>query len=156
MMKNTLTAFLFLALITGCSKNKFQTKPQLKLLSTSALDVAKNGTLEVSLEFTDKEGDVDDSVLVRRYRTNRRPVGPQGTKLDSFRLKIPDFPDRQKGELNIIFSYQDLIMTVDDLSVPGTNPVQIESDSIVYKFVARDKAGNKSDTLVLNNVVVHR
>jgi hypothetical protein len=42
------------------------------------------------------------------------------------------------------------------LRIPGSNPVRNEIDTLRLKIVAKDKAGNKSDTLVVNNVYVTR
>jgi hypothetical protein len=38
----------------------------------------------------------------------------------------------------------------------GSNPVRNEVDTLRLKIVARDAAGNKSDTLVVDNVYVTR
>ncbi|RYY88685.1 MAG: hypothetical protein EOO15_08270 [Chitinophagaceae bacterium] len=153
-MKNSLIAFLSLALLAGCNKDKFQTKPQLKLLETSDLTVPFGGTLRVRLEFTDKEGDVDDTLFLRRVRTNVRTTP---TVRDSLRIRIPEFPDRNKGEIILDFTYQNfLISAASPLNVPNTTPPQKESDSLTYKFVLQDRAGNRSDTLVLNGIVVER
>jgi hypothetical protein len=154
-MKYTLLTILFLALITGCSKEKFETKPHLKLLSVSDNVVPKNGTLDVNLEFNDKEGDVFDSLFVSKVRLNARTTA---TTRDSFRLKVPAFPNDKKGELAFTLNYQQhLISAQSPLTVPGTNnPVLFESDTVNIRFVLRDKAGNKSDTLVIDNVVVQR
>jgi hypothetical protein len=154
-MKYTLLSILFLALITGCSKDKFETKPQLKLLSVSDKVVPKNGTLDISLEFTDKEGDIYDSLFVSKVRLNARTTT---TTRDSFRLKVPTFPNDTKGELAFTLNYQQhLISAQSPLTVPGTNnPVLFESDTVNIRLVLRDKAGNKSDTLVIDNVVVQR
>jgi hypothetical protein len=154
-MKYTFLSILLLALIAGCSKDKFESKPQLKLLSVSDKVVPKNGTLDVRLEFTDKEGDVYDSLFVSKVRLNVRTTQ---TTRDSFHLKVPNFPDNKKGELSFTLSYQlHLISAQSPLTVPGTNnPVLYESDTLNFRFVLRDKAGNKSDTLVIDNVVVER
>jgi hypothetical protein len=153
-MKYTLYSILFLALIIGCSKDKFETKPQLKLLSVSNKVVPKNGTLDVNLEFTDKEGDIYDSIFVSKVRLNARTTQ---TTRDSFHLKVPAFPNNTKGELAMTLNYQlHLISAQSPPLVTGTNPPQYEADTLNIRFVLRDLAGNKSDTLVIDNVVVQR
>ncbi|RYY40403.1 MAG: hypothetical protein EOO08_04520 [Chitinophagaceae bacterium] len=153
-MKNSLLAFLSLALFAGCNKDKFQTKPQLKLLEAGELTVPYNGSLRIRLEFTDKEGDVDDTLFIRRVRTNLRTTP---TVRDSLKIKVPDFPDRTKGEIILDLTYSNfLISAASPLNVPGTNPPVKESDSLTYKFVLKDRAGNKSDTLVVDGIVVER
>ncbi|RYY66086.1 hypothetical protein [Flaviaesturariibacter aridisoli] len=153
-MKNYLLAFSFLALLAGCNKDKFQTAPQLTLLEAGNLEVPYGGALRLRLEFTDKEGDVDDTLFIRRVRINQRSTP---TVRDSLKIKVPDFPDRNKGEIVLDLTYQNyLISSAAPLNVPNTNPPVKESDSLIYKFVLKDKAGNKSDTLVVNGIVVQR
>ncbi|GAB4092196.1 hypothetical protein [Flaviaesturariibacter terrae] len=156
-MKNSykaLSVLFALALATGCSKDKFQTKPQLKLLDTSDRNVPYNGMLRIRLEYTDKEGDVDDTLFIRRIRTNVRTTP---TVRDSLKIKVPEFPNKDKGELTLDLTYQNyLISAASPLNVPNTNPAVKESDSLIYKIVLKDKAGNKSDTLVIDGIVVER
>lgn len=82
-------------IIAGCGKDKFQTKPQIKIKSPDKRTVVSfNGSIRFIIEFTDKEGDVTDSLFVKKVRLNRR-VTP--TNLDSFWNTIPDFPKNEKG-----------------------------------------------------------
>jgi hypothetical protein len=144
---------LFFTVLLACSKDKFQTKPQLKFKSKNTDVVAQNGTLRVTLEYTDKEGDVDDSLFVVRQRLNRRG----SVTLPASPYPIPKFPDTNKGEFEITMTYQfGLVFGLSPLRVIGSNPAKNEPDTLNLKFVARDKAGNKSDTLTLNNIIVIR
>jgi len=145
--------FLFMLFLIACSKDKFQTTPQLKFKSKNTDVVAQNGTLRITLQYTDKEGDVDDSLLMVRQRVNRRspitlPVSPYA---------IPDFPATTKGEFEVTLTYQfGLIFGLSPIRIPGSNPAQNEPDTLKLKFVARDRAGNKSDTLTVSNIIVIR
>ena len=138
----------------ACGKDKFETVPQLELRSKTPDIVPVNGTLRLTVEFRDKEGDVSDSILIVRQRLNVR--GP--LLLPSSPYGIPDFPHTDKGEFAISLEYQnDLIFNVTPpIRIPGSNPIKYEIDTMRLKIVARDKAGNKSDTLVVNNVYVTR
>jgi hypothetical protein len=70
---------------------------------------------------------------------------------------IPKFPDSRIGEFEVTLSYQfGLIFGLPPIRIPGTNPTQNEPDTMTLKFVARDMAGNKSDTLTLSNIIVIR
>jgi hypothetical protein len=153
-MKNGLLfVTLFFTILLACSKDKFQTKPQLKFISKNTDVVAQNGTLRITLGYTDKEGDVDDSLLVVRERLNRR--GP--VILPASPYMIPKFPDITKGEFEITLTYQfGLIFGLSPIRIPGSNPARNEPDTLSLKFVARDKAGNKSDTLTVSNIFVNR
>ena len=152
-MKQYFVLCLLLSTLVGCDKDKFETKPQLTLKSTNYTNVPYNGNLVVTLEFTDKEGDINDSLFVIRERINRR--GQLKTAPSPF--KIPDFPSRNQGEIQVNFDFQfELISGLSSIRIPGTNPSRNESDSLILKFVARDKEGNLSDTVVLNNIYVER
>jgi hypothetical protein len=159
-MKYTLSSLLFIALVAGCSKGKLETKPSLRVVGTSDKEIQFNGTFQVRLEFLDKEGDAGDSLIVRRTRINRRPgCDPQGSGIctlrDTVKYKIPEFPVNPKGEFEITFTYNQLTSAFTP-PISLLDPSQKEPDTLVYRFVVRDKAGNKSDTAILENVVVRR
>ncbi|HEX6168881.1 MAG TPA: hypothetical protein VFZ33_04250 [Chitinophagaceae bacterium] len=149
---------IWLALIISfgmiaCDKDKFETVPQLELKSRSTDIVPVNGTLRLNIEFRDKEGDVNDSLLIVRQRLNVR--GP--LQLLPSPYGIPDFPKTDKGEFEVSLDYQfGLVFGLPPLRIPGSNPVKNEIDTLRLKIVARDKEGNKSDTLVIDNVYVIR
>lgn len=153
MKTGLLLSSLFVIAFIACSKDKFQTKPQLKFISKNTDEVPQNGTLRVTLEYTDKEGDVDDSIIVVRQRLNKKaPV-----TLPASPYPIPKFPAITKGEFEITLTYQfGLIFGLSPIRIAGSNPARNEPDTLNLKFVARDKAGNKSDTLTLSNIIVIR
>lgn len=137
----------------ACDKDKFETVPQLELRSRNTDIVPVNGDLRLNIEFRDKEGDVSDSLLIVRQRLNIR--GP--VQLAPSPYGIPDFPHTDKGEFEVTLNYQfGLIFGLPPLRIPGSNPVRNEVDTLRLKIVARDKEGNKSDTLIVDNVYVIR
>lgn len=152
MKTRVLLALIISVALFACGKDKFQTVPQLKVKSKNTDVVSLNGTLRVILEYTDKEGDVSDSLIIVRQRLNKN--GP--LILSPSPYKIPDFPNTDKGQIQIEFRYsQDLTFNIPRLRIIGSNPIQYERDTMLLKFVARDKAGNKSDT-ASTNVIVER
>ena len=153
-MKTIITVAVIIAFtMISCGKDRFQTVPQLKLKSRSTDVVPQNGSLRLNVEYTDKEGDVSDSLFIVRQRLNIR--GP--VTLPASPYKIPDFPKTDKGEFEITLTYQfGLVFGLSPLRVIGSNPVRNEIDTLRFKIVAKDKAGNKSDTLVVDNVYVTR
>ena len=153
-MKTIITVAVIIALtIIACGKDRFQTVPQLRLKSRNSDIVQLNETFRLNIEFTDKEGDVTDTLFIVRQRLNiKRPE----TKIAS-PYKIPDFPKTDKGEFEITMEYQrDLVLALGAISIPGSNPQRNEIDTLLLKIVAKDKAGNKSDTLVVDKVYVCR
>ena len=149
----TLAAIIVLAML-ACSKDKFQTVPSLRVKSISTEVVPLNGSLRVTLEFTDKEGDVHDSIWVKKQRLNQRVVP---TVRDSLVYKIPAYPEKTKGEFDITLDYQSILSAISPLnSIPATTPPSKESDTLNVKFAVRDKAGHISDSVSIGTIVVRR
>jgi len=69
--------------ITACHKDKFQTKPTISVKEINTTDVpAPDGTLRITLECTDKEGDEGGGQLTYvRVRTNSTAI-PDPTNND--------------------------------------------------------------------------
>ena len=146
-------AVIVALVMISCGKDKFQSIPQLKYKSRNTDVVPQNGTLVLSIEYTDKEGDVSDSIFVVRQRLNIK--GP--VQLAASPYNIPDFAKTDKGEFEISLAYQfGLVFGLSPIRVPGSNPVKNEIDTLRLKIVAKDNSGNKSDTLVVDNVYVIR
>lgn len=140
-------------IVVACGKDRFETVPQLKLKSRNGDIVPLNGTLILNIEFTDKEGDVRDSLLIVRQRLNVKGT----TQLPASPYGIPDFPHTDRGQFEVSLNYQfGLVFGLSPIPIPGSNPPRREIDTLRLKIVARDAAGNKSDTLVVDNVYVTR
>jgi hypothetical protein len=149
-MKRILVFCLIVAVVS-CNKDKFQTKPQIKIKSTNYEEVVpKTGTLRINLEFTDKEGDVSDSILIVRERLNLKSPAV----LPALPYKIPAFPNNSQGEIQVDLDYDfGLTLGLSPIPVPGSVPARNEPDTMNLKFVVSDKAGNKSDTATLGIIV---
>jgi hypothetical protein len=142
-------AILFIA----CDKDSFETKPTLKVESVSSNVVPKGSSLGITLSFTDKEGDVSDTLFIIRQRTNIR--GMRTAAASPYR--IPTFPNESKGEIALNLDYvNDLTFGFTEIRIPGTTPSQFEPDSMNLRFVLKDKAGNKSDTASTSVVVLRQ
>ena len=156
MRSRILFAVVVVFAIISCGKDKFQTIPQLKLKSKSPDLVEMSGalsTLVLRVEYTDKEGDVSDSVFIVRQRLNLK--GP--IQLAASPYNIPDFPKTAQGEFEISLAYQlGLVFNLPPIRIPGSSPPKNEIDTLRLKIVAKDNQGNKSDTLIVDNVYVTR
>jgi|SRR5215203_4939600 len=138
----------------ACGKDNFETKPQLEYLSRNTEVVEVGQAFRVNVEFRDKEGDVSDTLFIVRQRLNKK--GP--VQLAASYYLIPDFPKTDKGEFEITLDYsQQLTAALSAIPIPGSgNPSKKEIDTLRIKILARDLGGNKSDTLVVDNVYVKR
>jgi hypothetical protein len=143
MKGKTLGIVALIICIVACSKDKFQTKPQIKIKSINSSVIPVNGQLAITLEFTDKEGDLgNDSLLSIRKRLNLNPL-PGGTAgVDTIYNTIPEFPDKNKGEITLRFNWNYLHQS------------DVENDTISFKLVAMDRGGNSSDTITTEKIVI--
>ena len=153
-MKLSLAIFILSSLVViSCNKDKFQTRPTITLKSINNEVVPQNGSLVVELEVTDKEGDVQDSVIVIKKRLNKRVVT---TVRDTLRFKYPVFPETPKTQVLVTLDYQSILSALNPPTIPGSMPPQRELDSLQVKFAVKDNAGNVSDTLTIPTIYVVR
>jgi hypothetical protein len=153
MKKLIITGFVLIVLI-ACNKDKYQTKPQISLKSVSSDVVPNGGDLNVALSYTDKEGDISDTLTILKIRLNQTVVP---TLRDTIQYKIPDFPNYDKGEIDIDMNYQnDLVSAATPPPIQGSNPSVPQPDTLLLKFWIRDKGGHTSDTVTTGKIVVIR
>jgi hypothetical protein len=144
MKMKVIIAFVAAIVIIACSKGNYQSKPTLKIKSLNGNIIKAGGTLNISLEYTDKEGDLSqDTLLSIRKRLNRRPLPPGGISADTLHNIIPKFPEKVKGEFDVTFDWARYL-----------HQSEFENDTIIFKFVAKDRAGHISDTVVTDKIVI--
>lgn len=149
----SLLIILFVVAI-ACNKDKFQTKPTLTIKSITGDYIPLNASLGITLECTDKEGDVQDSLFIVKRRLNKN-VRP--TVRDTLSFKFPVFPSTQRTEIALTLEYQNHIISASNPPfIPGSNPPQRELDTLVFKIAVKDKAGNVSDTVTSQQIQVYR
>ena len=144
-MKTILVVFLFsvTALVVACDKDKFETKPKIEIKDYNGKVIPLDGSLVIRLNYFDKEGDLGTGPLyIYRDRLNIFPPPVNGNRADTFRYSLPEFTDIDKGEIRIEFSGQEL------------KEGSVENDTIRFKIAVSDKAGNHSDTITTENIVI--
>ena len=139
--------------LLACDKDKFQTKPTIEIRAISGDFVPLNGSLVIDLDVSDKEGDVQDSVIIIKKRLNKRVVT---TLRDTLRYTIPGFPETPRTEMQVTIDYQSILSALNPPVIPGSNPPQREPDTLQLRLAVRDKAGNTSDTVETSTIYVHR
>lgn len=151
-MTRILVVILCVAVFVACSKDKAETRPSLKVRSTNGDIIPAQGVLLVEFDFTDKEGDVNNSLFVQKIRTNKITTA---TIRDTFSLLVPEFPKNTKGIIQAELKHADhLASAITPPRDPITNKNQ--HDTLMLRFVLRDRAGNVSDTVAIGPVVVLR
>jgi hypothetical protein len=144
---------VFVVIVIACNKDKFQTKPTISIKSINTELVPLGGSLIITLDVTDKEGDVQDSVIIIKRRLNRRVVA---TLRDTLRYKFPVFPANTRTQVVATLDYQTILSAQNPPNIPGTNPPQKELDTLILKLAVRDNAGHTSDTITSKQIYVFR
>lgn len=153
-MKRSLFVLLVLVVIAvACNKDKFQTKPSISVKSINGNFIPLNGTFVITLEVTDKEGDVQDSVIIIKQRLNKRVVA---TIRDTLRYKFPVFPKNTKTQVQASLDYQSILSAFNPPFIPGSTPPKREVDTLILRMAVRDNAGNTSDTINSPTIYVFR
>jgi hypothetical protein len=150
MIRSLLIISLLTIVIAACEKNKFETTPKIKVKTSSTGVLPQNDSLIIRFEFTDKEGDIDSLVMLRN-RLNKRGI------LNNLRgpYLLPNFPATSKGEIELVADYNfALTFGVGPLKIPGSVPDKFEPDSMKLRFYAVDRAGNRSDTVDLDLIII--
>ncbi len=137
---------MFSQVITACTKEKFKTKPQLRFLKAENYTVPRGGLISFRLEFTDKEGDLTDSIFIQAVTTrcaqsNRKLV-----------YAVPTFPlsANLRGEFEINFVNGQFVPGY--VALPG--PACGKPDTTTFSFWVRDKAQNVSDTVKTDKPII--
>lgn len=147
--KLILLAGLLLSIPMACKKDTFSTKPQIsfKNISNTTLS-ASNPILFFEIRFTDKEGDVQDTLWIQKI-SKTCPNSP-GVQFIS-KNKVPDFTPvpNLEGVLEIGFAYNANIGNYPVITGCGN-----KNDTATFKFWLRDNAKNISDTLVSPPIIL--
>ncbi|MGV3766381.1 MAG: hypothetical protein ACO1NW_09660 [Chitinophagaceae bacterium] len=141
--------------LLSCDKDTFETKPSIKVKSLSSTQVPNGGLFTMTLEYTDKEGDVNDSIFLEMEVLNQSAVGEQW-QFSPLKYKIPAFPSSRKGEIAVTFAVN---RQPDSYQAPlqvFLSPYIFENDTANFKIWVKDEAQNYSDTITTEQVVFIR
>jgi len=135
------TAIFFIA----CGKDKFETKPLIEVKSYNSKEIPQHGQLTIRLNYFDKEGDLGTgNFFAVRNRLNALPLGTSDAdRPDTLRYALPEFSPEATGEIFLQLNYDDFLKE----SVS-------KNDTIVFRIAVTDKAGNKSDTITTDKIVI--
>ncbi|MEO8823759.1 MAG: hypothetical protein ABI366_09290 [Ginsengibacter sp.] len=133
-----LFSILLFAILTGCSKVKFESTPSLKFKSVSSKIIPPGFDIQFTLEFADAEGDLNDSIYIEK----KEPTCVASNFTDYY--DIPSFPvtKNEKGDILINFRSIDIA------------PQCQRNDTAFFRFVIKDKAGHVSDTATSPPIVI--
>ena len=135
--------FLPVCLLFACGKDSFETKPQMEIDAYNTKTLPPNADLVINLKFTDKEGDLTNGQFTYLpVRLNRRGLPPSVPNYSPVNVPIPEFNDHNKGEFELKVQWKFL------------HKSDRENDTIRIKFIATDRAGNISDTVESDQLVI--
>ena len=148
MRTKILYTLLVLFFFAACTKDKFTTKPQLKFVKFNKDIIRPGELLQITLQVTDKEGDIQDSIFVEKVE----PKCP-GSNFKT-KYKMPTFTNIKdlNGEIQICYGYG---INLGCPIMPGPFCPN-RNDTAVFRFYIRDVAGNISDTLTTPSVIIVR
>ncbi len=150
MRAKILILLTFGSFFCSCKKDTYTSKPQITFGSASSTVLAQGNILTFTIDFTDKEGDVQDTLWVQKIsRTCPTTPGVQFTSKN----KVPNFAPTSnlKGKMEISFVYNG--------NVPGIASIigcSNKNDTSYFKFWLKDKAQNRSDTISSPDIILIR
>lgn len=144
-MRYTILFSIFLfALLMGCTKDKFGSKPTLTFKSVNTTVLPPGQLIEFTLSFADKEGNLAGSIYVEKDE----PTCPASSfnETDS----IPSFPTskNEKGEITVTYGNNA------STSYSNIAPQCQRNDTAVFRFAIKDKANNISDTVSSPPIII--
>ncbi|MFM9908170.1 MAG: hypothetical protein ACKVOW_02410 [Chitinophagaceae bacterium] len=143
-MRKYFIPILVLFFIVACTKNKYETRPTIKIKEINSTTIIPNSSLVITLEYTDKEGDLGmGQITYFRKRLNIKPIPNPSVndKADTVNYSLPEFNNETKGLIEVSIPYD--FLTED----PNDN------DTMLFKIFVKDFKGNKSDTLTTSNII---
>ena len=138
----------FMVTIASCDKEAITTKPQIRFKSASSTHVPLNVGLSITLEFSDKEGDLRSPVHVIKASSS---WCEEASYADSALWPMPGIPGTKNtdGELEIIFDANAGLVR---RQCDATDTLE----TVIFKFVLVDEAGNVSDTAFSPPITVEK
>jgi hypothetical protein len=155
MKAKLLFLFLTIAVFGGCKKDKYETKPKLKIKEILPSDkkIAQGDIFSIDFEVFDKEGDVKDSIFMLRFHIGTPSCG---VPPDTTNITIPNYPSSPNTKVlfRIQYAYDKNIPGYTSLGAAFCTPRR--NDTAFFKIWVKDKAGNFSDTLTTDPFVFLR
>jgi hypothetical protein len=137
---------LFVA--AACKKDKFTTKPQLKMRRVNATEIFGSQDLVFTILLTDKEGDFSSYFGVGASSSCRA-----SDFVDSNLFKIPDeFLASKYNSGDIVLTLSKGQRHANQCQGSGST---FKTDTTVFRFWTKDLAGNVSDTIWSDPIIIH-
>ena len=151
-MKKFLLFGLIAAAFASCGKDKFKTVPQVEIKSFGPEEVTKGQLIRLTAAVTDKEGDLQDSVIFYRkvFATSGLMIGAVDSSIRA-NLGNMGVPKNQEIELRLELIYGETNQNY--MTQNGSNAVDRRLTVGVY---VKDKEGNRSEYVESDTIVLKR
>jgi hypothetical protein len=155
-MRNTILIAVISLLFFGCKKDTVTTKPTLTYKSANTTELFPDQLIEFKLSFTDKEGDLQDTMFIIQTgakATNGGTCVRRDLKLQYLFPQVPG-SSMTSGDIKVSFA--------NGVNIPGYQSLSIaprcssQDDTCIFRFVLRDKAKNTSDTVNSETIIIYR
>jgi len=133
-----LCLFLF---ILGCSKDKFEVKPTIRIKSYTQT-VAPGGTFNAVLAYSQKKGVIEGDTLVAMRHRYTFSANPSPDTF--FTILNGQIPNSNQADFNVTLDYSYL----------RTGGDSTKNDTIDFQFALIDLAGRSSDTVKTGKIVI--
>ncbi|MBL7759292.1 MAG: hypothetical protein JNK08_01210 [Sediminibacterium sp.] len=148
MRTKILILLTFATFFYGCKKSSYTTRPQISFNSVNSTVLYQGNVVTFQLNFTDKEGDIQDTLWVEKI--SRTCPNTPGVQFIS-KNKVPNFTATSNldGKLEISFVY--------NANVPGLSSIigcSNRNDTSYFRFWLKDKANNRSDTIASPDIIL--
>lgn len=134
-------------IFSGCKKETFSSTPKLTYKSVNTTQLYPDQVIKFTLSFTDAEGDVTDTLYVQKVSFN--------CAASNFfdRYRMPKFPTTTNLSGDILVSYSNGINNPGYITVASRCNY---NDTCYFRFMLKDRAGNKSDTVKSETIVIYK
>jgi hypothetical protein len=144
-MRNTILIAVVCFAFFGCKKETYSTTPELTYKSVNTTFLFPDQIIKFSLTVTDAEGDIIDTLYVQKVSLNCVASNFSET------VPLPKFPTSKNVKADVLVSYSN------GINNPGYTTIASRcgyNDSCYFRFMLKDKANNKSDTVRSETIVV--
>lgn len=140
---------LFVVLL-ACSKDKFQTKPQIEIKSLQPSAVNKGDLFTLKATVRDKEGDLKDTIYIVSKRYNLAGDTLLSADTVDFNLGTLAFPEKDKIDIEVLYSYGELRQNLTKMYLA----LQDKERKFAVGLIIKDKAGNRSDYVESDKIIL--
>lgn len=124
--------------LAACNKDKFTTKPQVKIRSIAPSVVQNGNIINLAGSYTDSEGDIDTVFVVYKWYNNTTATFTDTLERFPFgSLGVPS--NTRQAELELLYEYNTQNTGLRILS--GVS----RDTTATLGLILKDKAGNRSD-----------